>query len=52
MDHSVELAELPLHHVSWMHATSTFLSDNASATSPALPVNMSAFDVPTGYPQS
>jgi len=29
-----------------MHATSTFLSDNASTTSPDLPVSESTFQVP------
>jgi len=35
------------HCVSWMHAKSTFLSDNASATSPALPVSVYVPQVPT-----
>jgi len=38
---------LPLHHVSWMHATSTSLSANASINPLALPVSESTFQIPT-----
>jgi len=43
-----DLQPLPFHRVSWMHATSTFLSDNASTTSP---VSESTFQVQTQNPQ-
>jgi len=41
------LQPVPFHLVSWMHPTFTFLSANASTSSPALPVNESTFQVPT-----
>ena len=41
------LHPLPLHRVSWTHATSIFLSANTSTSSPALPVSEPVFEVPT-----
>jgi len=45
------LQPLPLHLASWIHPTSTYLSANASTSSPALPVNKSTFQIPTRNPQ-
>ena len=41
---------LPFHHVFWMDAMLSFLSDNASTTSPAIPVSESTFQVPIWNP--
>jgi len=48
---SIELVTTTFPSCFLMHATSTFLSDNASTTSPALPVSKSTFQVPTRNPQ-